>query len=76
VVDSWRSLSGSRNAVLIPSSSNNDGVHKVDGRHARCAFNCAPLVSFGGTCSHVDGKLVIGKVSQTLFSELDAKASR
>ncbi|KAL9323845.1 hypothetical protein ACSQ67_008702 [Phaseolus vulgaris] len=76
VVDERRSLSGSDNAVLIPSSSNSDGVHKVDGRHTSYVFNRAPLVSFGGTSSQVDGKLVIGKVSQTLFSESDAKASR
>jgi len=76
VVDEWRSLSGSGNAVLIPSLSNNDGVLKVDGRHASCTFNRAPLVSFGGTSSQVDGKLVIEKVSRTLFSESDAKASR
>jgi len=75
VVDGRRSLSGSGNAVLILSSSHSDGVHKVDGRQASYAFNRAPLVNFGGTGSQVDEKLVIGKVSRTLFPELDAKAS-
>jgi len=75
VVGGRRSLSESGNVVLVPSSSNNDRVHEVDGRHASFAFNRAPLVSFGGTSSQADGKLVIGKVSRTLFSELDTKAS-
>ncbi|KAK7342868.1 hypothetical protein VNO80_25824 [Phaseolus coccineus] len=51
VANGRRGLSGSGNAVLIPSSSNSVVVRQVDGGYANCKFNRAPLVSFGGLCS-------------------------
>ncbi|KAL9298120.1 hypothetical protein ACSQ67_024016 [Phaseolus vulgaris] len=70
MADGRRSLSGSENKILNPTSPNNGATRQVDGSFVCCELNRVPLVSFGRTGSQPRALLNVN-ASHESFVSLD-----